>query len=121
MKKILIIDDDVFVRKILIKLLERNEYTVIAASNGDQGIQLFKDHHPDLVITDIIMPEKEGLETIGELKELNSDVKIIAMSGGGFGDPGMYLDLASGFGAVRTFSKPINNNELLSTIKDLIA
>jgi len=121
MKKILIIDDDVAVRNILIKLLERNEYTVIAASNGDQGIQLFKDHLPDLVITDIIMPEKEGLETIGELKELNSDVKIIAISGGGVGYPEIYLDLASGFGAVRTFLKPINNNELLSTIKDLIA
>ena len=121
MKKILIIDDETQVRKILIKLLEGNKYQVIDAIDGNQGIKLFKEYRPDLIITDLIMPEKEGLETIRELKKANPDVKIIAISGGGIVDPKTYLDLASKLGAVRTFAKPVDNDILLSTIKDILA
>ncbi|MCP3876655.1 MAG: response regulator [Desulfobacteraceae bacterium] len=119
MKKILIIDDETPIRTMLIKLLERNKFQVIEAIDGNQGIKLFKKHHPDLTITDLIMPEKEGLETISELKKINPDVKIIAMSGGGVGDPKTYLNIASKLGAVRAFAKPVDNNILLSAIKEI--
>lgn len=98
MKKILIIDDEAPVRKMLIKLLEKNDYEVMDANDGNHGINLFKNSHPDLIITDLIMPDKEGLETIRELMKIDPDVKIIAISGGGMADPKMYLNLASKFG-----------------------
>jgi len=120
MRKILIIDDEAPVRKLLKKLFEGNGYEVLEAANGIHGIKLFNEQNPDLIITDLIMPEKEGLETIRDLKKLNPHVPIIAISGGGITDPKMYLDLASKFGAFRTFSKPIDNEILLSTIKEIL-
>ena len=121
MKKILIIDDEKSIRSMLMQLFERNNYEVTLARDGQQGIKLYKENRPDIIITDLIMPEKEGLETIKELKALNPDVKIIAMSGGGTVDPGTYLDLAKRMGALCTFSKPIDNKLLVSTVKELIA
>ncbi len=121
MKKILIIDDEAPIRKMLKKLLEKNDYHVLEADNGKMGIDSYTKNKPDLIITDLIMPEKEGLESIRELKKLNPDIKIIAISGGGITDPKMYLNLASKFGAVRTFSKPIDNKILLATIKEIFA
>jgi len=120
MLKILIIDDEAPIRKLLRKLFEKNEYKVLEATNGIQGIKLFNEQHPDLIISDLIMPEKEGLETIRDIKKLNPHVPIIAISGGGITDPKMYLDLASKFGATRTFSKPIDNKVLLSAIKEIL-
>ncbi len=121
MKKILIIDDEAPIRKMLAKLLERNAYEVMYAADGNQGIKLCDEQHPDLIITDLIMPEKEGLETIRELTTKNAEIPIIAISGGGMADPKTYLDLASKFGAVQTFSKPIENNALLSAIRDILS
>ena len=121
MAKILIIDDEDPIRKMLRKLLEKNGYEVMDACNGNEGIKFFKDHGPDIVITDLIMPEKEGLETIRELKKLNYDVRIIAISGGGIADPKIYLTLAAKLGAVRTFTKPVDNEILLSTIKEILS
>jgi YesN/AraC family two-component response regulator len=120
LKKILIIDDEPSIQKMLKRLLEKNEYDVIQAANGNEGIKKFKEYTPDLIITDLIMPEKEGLETIRELKKINPDVKVIAISGGGLNDPKMYLDLAAKFGAVKIFSKPVDNDRLLSAIKEVI-
>lgn len=120
MKKILVIDDETPVRKMLTKLLEKNKYEVITAVDGKKGISLFNEHNPDLIITDLIMPEKEGLETIRELNKINPDVNIVAISGGGITDPKMYLDMALKFGAVRAFEKPIDNNLLLSTLKEIL-
>ncbi len=91
------------------------------AANGIQGIKLFNEQNPDLIISDLIMPEKEGLETIRDIKKSNPHVPIIAISGGGITNPKMYLDLASKFGAVRTFSKPIDNKILLSAVKEILS
>ena len=120
MKKILVIDDEAFICKMLKKLLEKNHYTVMDASDGKKGIQIFQERHPDLIITDLIMPGKEGLETIREIKKLNPDIKIIAMSGGGVVDPELYLQLAEKMGANKSFSKPIDNEVLLLTVKNLL-
>ncbi len=121
MNKILIIDDEAPVRKMLKKLLMKNGYHVWEADNGKIGIESYVKNNPDLIITDLIMPEKEGLESIRELKKLNPDIKIIAISGGGITDPKMYLDLASKFGAVQTFSKPVDNKTLISTINEILS
>jgi len=80
---ILVIEDDVQVRALLKKLLESEGYTVLEAENGNIGIRLYHENSVDVVITDLIMPEKEGIETIRELRKIAPQIKIIAISGGG--------------------------------------
>ena len=82
MAGILIIDDDVHIRTILRKTLQSEGYQVVEASNGNEGVRLYREKPVELIITDLIMPEKEGIETIMELGRDFPDVKIIAMSGG---------------------------------------
>ncbi len=120
METILIIDDELAICKLLRQILEKDGYTVLEAANGDQGLALFEQHHPDLIITDLIMPGKEGLETIREIRKTNTDVKIIAISGGGISDPQLYLDFAKKFGAQMTFSKPIDNKEIITAVRHLL-
>ena len=121
MKRILIIDDDIQIRQMLRQMLEREGYEVNDASNGAEGIELYRDAPFDLIITDIIMPEKEGLETIMELKGDFQYLKIIAISGGGRIDSKDYLKIAKKFGADRTFSKPFDREELLAAIEKLLS
>ena len=91
MALILIIDDDDQIRRVLRKTLERDGYDVADAPNGKEGIRLYRENPADLVITDIIMPEKEGIETIRELRRDFPEVKIIAISGGGRIGPDSYF------------------------------
>jgi len=95
-------------------------FEVVTAENGKEGLYIYKQEQPDLVITDLIMPDKEGLETIRELKQMNPSAKIIAISGGGISSPTAYLDLAQKMGAAATFEKPLDNEALLSMVKKLI-
>ena len=120
MKRILVIDDDVQFRKMLCQTLERAGYEVTEASDGDEGTKLYRQQPVDLVITDIIMPGKEGLETIMELKHDFADIKIIAISGGGRIEPEGYLGSAEKLGAAHTFSKPLDTKQLLETIHELL-
>jgi DNA-binding response OmpR family regulator len=120
MKKILIIDDEPHILLMLKKMLERYNYEIDMATNGAEGIELYKLYKPDLVITDIIMPEKEGLETIREMKRLNSDLKIIAMSGGGKVSAESYLKIAGIFGASKSIAKPFSMKEMLVAIQELL-
>ncbi len=120
MAKILIIDDDSEIRVMLRQLFEREGFEVMDASDGKEGIRLYRENPADLIISDLIMPGKEGLETIRELKKEYPNVKIIAMSGGGRANPDGYLDLAKKLGAIQTFEKPIRKEELLKSIHNLI-
>ena len=120
MPNILIIDDDNQFRTMLRKMVERNGYEVIEASDGKEGIRLYRKNPTDLIITDLIMPEKDGIETIQELKKDFPDIKIIAISGGGRLGPHDYLHLAKMLGAQRTLTKPIELSELLRNIKELL-
>lgn len=120
MVKILIIDDESAIRKMLTVLFERNNYEVKDACDGDQGIIVAKEFMPDLIITDLVMPEKEGLETIKEIKRMNPDIKIIAISGGGVVQPDMYLKLAEKLGADQSFAKPIDSATLVLAVKQLL-
>jgi len=83
-------------------------------------LALYREDLPDLVITDIIMPKKEGIEMIMELKKEFPDVKIIAISGGGRNVPETYLPIAKKLGSERTFSKPIDWPELIKTVRKLL-
>lgn len=122
MPKILIIEDDDQIRTLIKKMLENEtDYDVVEAADGNQGIRQFKTHNPDLVITDIIMPDKEGIETIKDLRKEHSEVKIIAISGGGRIGPYDYLDLAKRLGAQKVFEKPFDLKELLMAVNELLA
>jgi len=120
MARILIIDDDSKVRGTYLRILEHAGYEVVVAADGKEGIKTFREEPPDLVITDIVMPEKEGLETIMELKRDFPDVKIIAISGGAFLEPKDYLEMAKLFGAMCTLAKPIEREELLETVQEYL-
>ena len=120
MERILIIDDDVQVLNVLHYALVCEGYEVLKASNGKEGVKLYREDPVDLIITDLIMPEKEGLETILELKKKFPEIKIIAISGGGRVGPEDYLPMAKIFGAKRTLSKPIGRDELVRTVKEVL-
>ena len=120
MARILVIDDEYPVRAMLKKVLTEAGYEVIDASNGKVGIDRYRQDPTDLVITDLFMPEKEGLETIQELKREYPEVKIIAISGGGTTTKYNFLPCARALGALRTFPKPFDVHELLKAVKGLL-
>jgi DNA-binding NtrC family response regulator len=120
MGRIIVVEDDKSVRELLREILKRVGHEVVDAGNGKEAIALYKSAPADLVITNILMPEKEGLETIQELRRQDPDVKIIAISGGGQIGPADYLEVARRFGAMRTFSKPFDRKELLKAVDELL-
>jgi len=120
MAHILLIEDDNQARKAIRKMLEKIDNKVTEAQNGKLGIQLYKNNSFDLVITDIVMPEKEGIEVIFELRQINPAAKIIAISGGGSLGTLEYLDMAKKLGAKDSISKPIRFEELISTVETVL-
>ncbi len=120
MPSILIVDDDSMVRKMLVKVFQNENYITHDASNGKSALKVFRDENVDVVITDIVMPDMEGIETIRELRKINPDVKIIAFSGGGALSPEGYLKIAASMGARYTFQKPFDINELKEAVKKLL-
>lgn len=113
---ILLIDDDDRVRRTVTLMLKELGHQVLEADSGITGLQRFKETSPDLVITDIIMPDMEGVETIVELRRLQPEVRIIAMSGGGRIKNTDFLKLASSAGAAATLSKPFDDEDLEKAI-----
>ena len=120
MPTILLIDDNDQYRIMLNKVLSYAGYEVCEAKNGKEAVRAYRERPIDLVITDLIMPQKDGLEVIMELRDLNPEVRIIAISGGGRVDPENYLELAQGFGAQRVLAKPFSNQQLLEAIRESI-
>jgi DNA-binding response OmpR family regulator len=120
MPGILIVEDDKELREMLKTALLRKNFTVMEAENGKTAITHFKPLVTDLVITDLIMPEEDGLKVVIKLRELKPSVKIIAISGGGKVGPGSYLNLAKALGADATYSKPFSINELVMRIEQLL-
>lgn len=117
--RVLVIDDDQQMRKLLRQVMEWAGYEVMEAEDGRAGMKMQQQIQADLVITDLIMPEQEGLETITELKKMYPSVRIIAISGGGRIGPEAYLPAAKELGADRVFSKPFDVKELAQTVKEL--
>ena len=115
MAEILVIDDDDDVRSLVTHILDAAGHQTREASNGDCGMALCRARRPALVITDIVMPEKEGLELIRDLSREMPDVAILAMTGAG--NPAVYLRAAGLFGAVALLSKPFDPDELLCAVE----
>jgi CheY-like chemotaxis protein len=120
MAKILVFDDEPSILLMLKKMLEKAGHEVDLALNGREGIALFEKNKPDLLITDIIMPEKEGLETILELRKRYPELKIIAISGGGRIGPEGYLPSAKLLGANMVFQKPLIQKEFMQAVALLL-
>jgi len=120
MSSILLIEDDELFRGALATALAEHGYRVTQASDGEQGVRLFRADPADLVITDLVMPKKEGLETIGELRRQAPHLGIIAMSGGQARNARLYLKMAGALGANRTLKKPFTLPTLLQTIRDVL-
>jgi DNA-binding response OmpR family regulator len=120
MAKILVIDDEPSILLMIKKMLEKAGHEVEMALNGKEGMQIFENNKADLLITDIIMPEKEGLETIVEMRKKYPDLKIIAISGGGRISADGYLPGAKLLGANMVFQKPLIQKEFLEAVSFLL-
>ena len=117
-RRVLVIDDDEFVRLTICEIVENLDYHVTNAKDGGRALALMADGGmPDIVITDIIMPGKSGLEIIAEIRKSFPAVKIIAISGGGGSGDGDNLSAARELGADRVIPKPIEIKELGKILK----
>jgi CheY-like chemotaxis protein len=121
MAKILVIDDDPGFRRMVSLILTRAQHIVIEADDGDLGVLRFTKDKPDLVISDIVMPGKEGIATIREIRALSPATPIIAMSGGSANIGLEYLDAAAKLGASSILAKPFRPADLAELVKRLLA
>ncbi|MEJ2055785.1 MAG: response regulator [Calditrichaceae bacterium] len=118
---VLIIDDDSEVRRMIGRMLDSEGYDVIEAADGKEGLEVIKTiNNIDLLITDLIMPEKEGIEVIREVKKICPEIKILAISGGGRGDAKNYLTIAKAMGAHQTLKKPFIKKELIEKVTEMV-
>src|ERR1700760_260563 len=117
MAKILVIDDDPGFRRMIRMILTRMHHDVVEAQDGNQGVALFQAEQPDLTISDIVMPDKEGIQTILEIRALAPEARIIAMSGGGANLGTSYLTAALKLGANLILSKPFRPAELTAMVE----
>lgn len=120
MKNILVVDDDELFRTMLCETLRTSGYGVLEAENGKAAMKVVARARPDLVVTDLIMPEQEGIETIREIKRIFPEMKIIAVSGGMRGGDMDFLPIAEYMGASRVFKKPIDRKAFLSAVSELL-
>lgn len=120
MPSILIIDDDDSVRESLRRTLHKEGYTIMEASEGGRGLKQLERQPVDLVLLDMFMPDKDGLETIMALRRTHPGMKIIAMSGGGFKGRVDVLDVAKKLGVRRTLAKPFTREELIEAVEQVV-
>jgi len=121
MANILVTDDEELVRFTIREMLEAHGHVVSEAKDGNELIAHCNQHATDIVVTDIIMPEKEGIESIIELKQDRPEIKVLAISGGGRTKNMDFLDVAKQFGANGVLAKPFTEEELIEAINELLA
>lgn len=120
MKDVLVIDDEPLIRDVLRLALEEHGFNVMEAPNGRLGLEMFVERRPPLVITDIIMPEMDGLELLIQLKKVDPCVRVLAMSGGGRLINRDYLPTALELGADDVIWKPFADAQLIEAIAGLV-
>jgi DNA-binding response OmpR family regulator len=120
MAKVLVIDDDAAMRRLVRRILNGAGHEAVEAQDGVVGLAKFHAEAPDIVITDIIMPEREGVQTILEMRATGSQIGIIAMSGGGMGTAQLYLNIARDLGADAVLAKPFRPDELIAAVDRLL-
>lgn len=119
---ILVVDDEEMIRNYIKRVLESKGYHVLSAASVEEGLELYHGHHPNVVLTDILMTDRDGIEFIGQLKEIDSAAHIIAMSGGGrMGPDSPYLVTALMLGAEAAIHKPFAPGTLLRQISRMTA
>jgi DNA-binding response OmpR family regulator len=119
MKTVMVVDDDKKIRKFLSTILKMEGFRVIEGADGTEGIDLYDSQCPDIVLADIIMPGKDGLSFIREIKSKNCNAKVVAISGGLVMTPDAYLDAAREAGADCVLPKPIGCRELVDALNNL--
>lgn len=119
MSTILVVDDEPMFRDYLRRLLEREGFSVIEAADGDEGLRKLDEHEIDLVVTDIVMPKKDGIEFLIDLGKRKSNIGVVAVSGGGR-PSGCYLIPAKALGAARTLSKPFDRGDLIDAVNEVL-
>lgn len=120
MARILLVDDDVAMRSILERTLVAVGHTVVQAVNGTDALEILRSQAFDLVLTDLVMPDGEGLQLLRDIRKMSSGPKSIAMSGGGRGSAQQYLELADLMGATETLEKPFTPQVLLAAIQRVL-
>jgi len=120
-KTILLIDDDDQFRKFMHELLTEKNFEVVVAENGETGLAHYLSEKPDLIITDIVMPEKEGIGLVIAIRDSDSSTPIIAVSGGNLGNADSYLDMAKKLGVNATLTKPFSADDILKEIHYLLS
>jgi DNA-binding response OmpR family regulator len=118
--RILIVDDDYDMRQTIKAILEEDNYDLAEAEDGNAAIRYIKNNPVDMIIVDIIMPDKDGIEVITETSVSHPHVKILSLSGGGLIDASAHLHTASQLGADDTLVKPFKNKELIEKVRNLI-
>ena len=120
MTKILLVEDDAAFSEMVRKALVMFSYEVVLARNGKEALRLFDSATMLVVITDLLMPDMDGMQLIVKLQERDPSVRIIAMSGGGLGSPETYLPMAERLGAVKTLAKPFAVTELIAAVEECL-
>ncbi len=120
MARILIIDDDETILTVFKRFLTGKGYEVETATDGRKGLRLLNLNPPDLVVTDIMMPETDGLEVVMAIRGTSKDIPVIAMSGGMHAMPMDFLPMATKFGASKVLYKPIELEDLLVAVEDVL-
>lgn len=120
MPVVMVVDDDAPIRQLLAEVMRRQGYEVMEADDGEVALRLFRARPAALIITDLLMPNKEGLELMQEVRAIAPDVKLIAFTGGGRVDPAACLKFAEGMGADRVFTKPLPLKELEIAVRELL-
>ena len=121
MARILIVDDDTVVRRALRKVLERDGHTLVEAENGRVGLQLMGEKPADLVLADLFMPVMDGLEFISKLQQSHPDTRVVAISGSTYERRPRFLEIAGRMGNVRTLTKPVDAEELIAVVREMLA
>jgi CheY-like chemotaxis protein len=120
-RRVLLIEDEPLLRDTLREAFEGAGFELTEAANGKEGIRSFETAPADIIVTDILMPEKDGLETIIDLRKRHPGLKILARSGGDRTGNRQYLRIAKEFGAVRVLPKPFRPKEILTVVEEILA
>jgi CheY-like chemotaxis protein len=120
MAHILVVDDDPFLRLLIMRALETAGHTVLGCENGKKAVEYIEHEHADLLITDILMPEMDGVETVRAIRRFRPDLPILAISAGGPAKASDFLGLAQVFGATETLSKPFRPEEVVAASARLL-
>ena len=120
MKRILVIDDDEMIRTVFERFLKGQGYAVDCAADGKEGLRLLEAEPPDLVITDIMMPDTDGLEVVLSMRKKHPGIPVVAISGGMTLSPMDFLPMVKKFGACKVLYKPIELEDLLAAVEEAL-